>query len=110
MRLVAQLKWIGERPYIHDGVGHESDGRSLGDDKNAGIGFPGGQMCAEMLQHGPPVMRHQYAILTGCTVKFDASGWNSSAHPVVAQWKNGELHTIWPAADATVKPVLPPGY
>jgi branched-chain amino acid transport system substrate-binding protein len=48
--------------------------------------------------------------VTGCRVKFDATGWNSSAHPVVAQWQNGELHTIWPAADATVKPVLPPGY
>jgi branched-chain amino acid transport system substrate-binding protein len=48
--------------------------------------------------------------VTGCTVRFDATGWNSSAHPVVAQWQNGELHTIWPAADATVQPVLPPGY
>src|SRR5260370_21031900 len=63
MCLVAEFKGIGERPHVHDGFGHESDWRTLGDDQDAGTGFPGRQMYAVMFQHGSALLRHPNPLL-----------------------------------------------
>ncbi|GAC1343982.1 MAG: amino acid ABC transporter substrate-binding protein [Myxococcales bacterium] len=34
--------------------------------------------------------------MTGGSVKFDASGLNTVARPVMAQWRKGTLVTVWP--------------
>lgn len=45
--------------------------------------------------------------MPGCAVKFDATGWNEKVHPVMVQWTNGQLVTVWPPEDAKIKPVWP---
>jgi branched-chain amino acid transport system substrate-binding protein len=42
--------------------------------------------------------------MTGGSVKFDAKGLNVLAQPVMVQWRDGELVTVWPAALAKGKP------
>jgi branched-chain amino acid transport system substrate-binding protein len=39
------------------------------------------------------------------TVKFDAKGLNTAATPVMVQWRNKELVTVWPASQAKAKAV-----
>ena len=43
--------------------------------------------------------------MTGNAVKFDATGLNTNAVPVMVQWQAGELATVWPRELAKVKPV-----
>jgi branched-chain amino acid transport system substrate-binding protein len=43
---------------------------------------------------------------SGC-VKFDDSGLNASAHPIMVQWRGNELVTVYPASDAKTKVNLP---
>ncbi len=50
---------------------------------------------------------HPGAIMPGGCIRFDATGWNSCVHPVMVQWQDGELRTVWPAAVARVRPRLP---
>lgn len=43
--------------------------------------------------------------MTGGAVKFDATGHNTLAQPVMVQWRGGELVSVWPQAMAKGKPV-----
>ncbi len=43
--------------------------------------------------------------MTGGAVKFDPSGLNVNATPVMVQWQRGELATVWPRDLAKAKPV-----
>lgn len=45
--------------------------------------------------------------MPGCHVEFDSSGWNKHVHPVMTQWQQGKLRTVYPATDARIKPVWP---
>lgn len=47
------------------------------------------------------------AQMPGGHVKFDATGSNTVAKPVLAQWQNSSLVTVWPAAEAGHQPVWP---
>ncbi len=47
------------------------------------------------------------SVMPGCHVEFDATGWNKHVHPVMVQWQQGQLRTVYPASDARVKPVWP---
>ena len=47
------------------------------------------------------------SIMPGCRVEFDDTGWNKHVHPVMTQWQNGELRTVYPASDSRVKPAWP---
>ena len=47
------------------------------------------------------------SVMPGCRVEFDDTGWNKHVHPVMTQWQNGELRTVYPASDSRVKPVWP---
>lgn len=40
----------------------------------------------------------------GC-IAFDEKGLSTTAKPIFVQWKGNELNTVYPAADARVKPV-----
>jgi branched-chain amino acid transport system substrate-binding protein len=40
-------------------------------------------------------------------IKFDASGQNNDADPVLLQLVNGKLITIFPSAAATAEPIWP---
>lgn len=42
--------------------------------------------------------------MTGGSVKFDAKGLNVNAQPLMVQWRDGELVTVWPPALAKGKP------
>lgn len=44
---------------------------------------------------------------TGWGVKFDERGQNIRANPLIMQWRNGKLMTVWPKAAALIDPVLP---
>ncbi|MDR7433998.1 MAG: ABC transporter substrate-binding protein [Armatimonadota bacterium] len=50
---------------------------------------------------------HPGAIMPGGCIKFDSTGWNTCVHPVMVQWQDGELRTVWPPNVATVKARLP---
>ena len=50
---------------------------------------------------------HPGAIMPGGCIKFDSTGWNTCVHPVMVQWQDGELRTVWPPSVATVKARLP---
>lgn len=41
--------------------------------------------------------------LPGGGIKFDASGQNVMVHPMVAQWQNGEMVSVWPPSYAKGK-------
>lgn len=43
--------------------------------------------------------------MTGGAVKFDATGHNTLAQPVMVQWRGGELVSVWPQALARSKAV-----
>lgn len=47
------------------------------------------------------------SVMPGCRVEFDDTGWNKHVHPVMVQWQNGQLRTVYPASDARAKPVWP---
>jgi branched-chain amino acid transport system substrate-binding protein len=38
--------------------------------------------------------------MPGGGVKFDTTGLNVRAHPIMVQWQKGELATVWPKVDA----------
>lgn len=42
--------------------------------------------------------------MTGGAVKFDATGHNTLAQPVMVQWRGSELVTVWPESLARAKP------
>lgn len=46
-----------------------------------------------------------YAGLPGGGVKFDPSGLNVKAHPIMVQWRKGELVTVWPKGKGTQNPM-----
>jgi len=58
-------------------------------------------LVATNLSRGPG------SAMPGCHVEFDAAGWNQHVHPVMTQWQNGLLRTVYPASDARVKPIWP---
>ncbi|UCF90124.1 MAG: ABC transporter substrate-binding protein [Desulfobacterales bacterium] len=43
---------------------------------------------------------------TGWGVKFDANGQNVRAVPLVTQWRDGKLVTVWPQDAAVMDPIL----
>jgi hypothetical protein len=47
------------------------------------------------------------SILPGNAIRFAANGQNSAIVPILAGWKGGELHTMWPKEYQTVTPDLP---
>jgi branched-chain amino acid transport system substrate-binding protein len=47
------------------------------------------------------------SVMPGCHVEFDDKGWNKHVHPVMTQWQNGKLRTVYPESDARVKPIWP---
>lgn len=47
------------------------------------------------------------SILPGNAIRFASNGQNSAIVPVLAGWKNGKLHTLWPREYQTVVPDLP---
>lgn len=44
---------------------------------------------------------------TGWGVKFNEKGQNVRANPLVMQWRDGELVTVWPEGAAVMQPMLP---
>jgi branched-chain amino acid transport system substrate-binding protein len=46
-----------------------------------------------------------YAGLPGGSVKFDATGLNTKAYPIMVQWRKGELVTVWPKGAHTAPPI-----
>jgi branched-chain amino acid transport system substrate-binding protein len=49
----------------------------------------------------------EHTIMPWKQVKFDASGQNNNADPVLLQYLNGKLITIFPSAAATAEPMWP---
>jgi branched-chain amino acid transport system substrate-binding protein len=47
------------------------------------------------------------ACMPGRHTQFDATGWNQWVHPVMVQWQNGKLRSIWPKDSAAVDAVWP---
>jgi len=45
--------------------------------------------------------------MPGCRVQFDETGWNKWVHPVMTQWQEGKLRTVYPGSDARIKPIWP---
>ncbi|MFG1302281.1 ABC transporter substrate-binding protein [Xanthobacter sp. V3C-3] len=45
--------------------------------------------------------------MPGGGAKFDETGLNSRAHPILVQWQDGELFTVWPKQDATRSVIWP---
>lgn len=43
--------------------------------------------------------------MTGGAVKFDSNGLNTLSVPLMVQWRNNELVTVWPADIAKAKAV-----
>jgi branched-chain amino acid transport system substrate-binding protein len=44
---------------------------------------------------------------TGWGVKFDENGQNTRAVPLVTQWRDGKLVTVWPPDAAVMEPMIP---
>jgi branched-chain amino acid transport system substrate-binding protein len=47
------------------------------------------------------------ATATGWGVKFDDNGQNTRAKPLITQWRDGELVTVWPEQAAMMPPIMP---
>ena len=47
------------------------------------------------------------ATATGWGVKFDDNGQNVRAKPLITQWREGKLITVWPAEAALMAPIMP---
>jgi branched-chain amino acid transport system substrate-binding protein len=47
------------------------------------------------------------ATATGWGVKFDDNGQNARAKPLITQWREGKLVTVWPAEGALMAPIMP---
>ena len=45
--------------------------------------------------------------LPGGGIRFDETGLNVMTYPIMVQWQNGELVTVWPASDALGQPLWP---
>jgi branched-chain amino acid transport system substrate-binding protein len=43
--------------------------------------------------------------MSGGVVQFDPTGLNTLAVPVMVQWRQKELATVWPKEQAKAKPV-----
>lgn len=43
--------------------------------------------------------------LPGGGIDFDETGLNAMTYPIMVQWQDGELKTVWPASDAKAEPV-----
>ncbi|GAC1575215.1 MAG: hypothetical protein NVS3B7_07640 [Candidatus Elarobacter sp.] len=46
-----------------------------------------------------------YVGMPGGGVKFDATGLNIKAYPVMVQWRKGELVTVWPKGKGSQNPI-----
>ncbi len=83
----------------------------------AGEGYAIGLLMADVLEKAksadPKVLRDTLAgmdvpsIYPGERVKFDATGMNIYAMPILVTWSDGKLYTIWPKKYQTIKPQLP---
>ena len=67
--LIRQLAGFGERPHRDDRISGDADGCALRHNQKAGARLAGSQVIAKVIQHGPTIMRHQYAALGRCTVE-----------------------------------------
>jgi len=47
------------------------------------------------------------ATATGWGVKFDDKGQNARAKPLITQWRDGKLVTVWPEQAALMPPIMP---
>ena len=47
------------------------------------------------------------ATATGWGVKFDDNGQNVRAKPLITQWREGKLVTVWPEEAALIAPIMP---
>ncbi|SMF65520.1 amino acid/amide ABC transporter substrate-binding protein, HAAT family [Tistlia consotensis] len=45
------------------------------------------------------------SVMTGDGVRFDETGLNANAFPVMVQWRDGELRTVHPAKVAKIEPI-----
>ena len=75
--LVAELRGIHHCPEEDYGFGHWPDRRALGNDQQTCAGLPSRQVVAEVMEHRPTVMGHQYPVGHCCPFQeigiFDAS-------------------------------------
>ena len=46
-------------------------------------------------------------IMPGGPIEFDSTGLNKNSIPIMVEWQNSELHTVWPK-EYQVKPLLLP--
>ncbi|MDG7007841.1 MAG: ABC transporter substrate-binding protein [Nitrososphaerota archaeon] len=58
--------------------------------------------------HSMTVTSGNALILPEDQIHFNSIGANVDAFPVIAQWQNGKLLTVYPLNLATAKPILPP--
>ena len=61
VNLIAKFNGIGECPDLDEGFYHVPDGRVLRHDKEPRTGFTRREVCTEVIDHRPAVMRYQNA-------------------------------------------------
>ncbi|MDE2333561.1 MAG: ABC transporter substrate-binding protein [Rhodospirillales bacterium] len=84
--------------------------------QEAGEGYATGQIIAAALEKAattdPRKLRDAIAairvqtILPGGPVEFAPNGLSRHGIPLMVQWQKGELHTIWPKAYQTARPIV----
>ena len=85
--------------------------------QEAGEGYAIGQLIGQALEKAastdPAKIRDVLSmisaptIMPGGPIEFDATGLNKNAAPVMVEWQNSELHTIWPKQYQARPPLLP---
>lgn len=85
--------------------------------QEAGEGYAIGELIGQALErttapatpqkiHDSLATIHAPSFLPGGAISFDASGLNQNIMPIMVQWHNGTLHTIWPKQYQTEAPIL----
>ena len=62
------------------------------------------QKVAQVL-HKKDFTGYPFTGLPGGDTDFNAAGYNAKTHPIMVQWQDGELKTVWPKSDATAKAI-----
>ena len=85
--------------------------------QEAGEGYAIGQLIGQTLEKAastdPAKLRDTLAtisaqtIMPGGPIEFDSTGLNKNSIPIMVEWQNSELHTVWPK-EYQVKPLLLP--
>ncbi len=84
--------------------------------QEAGEGYAAGQLFGQAIEAAgsaePVAIRDALAsisvrtVMPGGPIRFDAAGLNRSSEPILVEWQNGKLRTIWPKQYQTVPPLL----